>query len=231
METVELKGKTLLFRELSREELIEVVENLYNENIKLKDQLNLNSKNSSRPPATDTNKPSPKSSREKSDKNPGGQEGHDGTTLEKSEQPDEIVKHELGNCLHCGHDLSGVVAIEQEGRQEIDIVPSKKVVREHLSYSKACPSCHCINQAKFPEGINKSVQYGKNIKAKSVYYHERQLIPYARVKELMKDEYDLDISTGTLVNFNQECYQQTSVPSSLIKMKMISSKVCSFDET
>ena len=115
--------------------------------------------------------------------------------------------------------------------QEIDIIPAKKIIREHITYSKLCPNCHQVNQSSFPEGLYKPIQYGKAIKAKSVYYNERQLIPYARVKEFMKDEYGLNISTGTLVNFKKECYEKASFPASKIKQKIIGSKVCGFDET
>jgi transposase len=231
MDTVLIKDKIILFRELSREELIDVVEKLYKETVKLRDQLSLNSKNSSKSPSTDINKPNPKSSRKKSNKNPGGQEGHEGTTLEKSENPDEIVKHQVEHCSNCAHALSDVSASAQDSRQEIDIIPAKKIIREHITYSKLCPNCHHVNLASFPAGLDKSIQYGKTIKAKSIYYNERQLIPYARVKELMKDEYGLNISTGTLVNFKKECHEKASFPVSKIKQRIIGSKVCGFDET
>ena len=87
MDTVVLKDKIILFRELSREELIDIVEKLYKETLRLRDQLSLNSKNSSKSPSTDINKPNPKSSRKNNNKNPGGQEGHEGTTLREIRKP------------------------------------------------------------------------------------------------------------------------------------------------
>jgi len=57
----------------------------------LESRLNQNSRNSSKPPSTDhfTNeKPKPKNRRQKSDKRPGGQEGHQGTTLNMVTNPD-----------------------------------------------------------------------------------------------------------------------------------------------
>lgn len=56
----------------------------------LEARLNQNSHNSSRPPSTDfvKSKPNPKSRRTKSDKKPGGQEGHPGVTLERVSEPD-----------------------------------------------------------------------------------------------------------------------------------------------
>jgi len=57
----------------------------------LESRLNQNSRNSSKPPSSDyfsKGKPNPKSLRKQSDKNPGGQEGHPGTTLKMVDNPD-----------------------------------------------------------------------------------------------------------------------------------------------
>jgi hypothetical protein len=57
----------------------------------LEARLNQNSRNSSKPPSTDffvKEKPNPKSRRKKSDKKPGGQKGHPGTTLDMVNNPD-----------------------------------------------------------------------------------------------------------------------------------------------
>lgn len=54
----------------------------------LLNRVTLNSKNSSKPPASDPNRK--KGSRKKSDKPSGGQKSHVGTTLQKIENPDEI---------------------------------------------------------------------------------------------------------------------------------------------
>jgi hypothetical protein len=58
--------------------------------IALESRLNQNSRNSSKPPSTDFIKenPNPSSLRKKSGKRPGGQEGHQGATLEMVNEPD-----------------------------------------------------------------------------------------------------------------------------------------------
>ncbi|MEG3055014.1 MAG: DUF6444 domain-containing protein [Methanoculleus sp.] len=55
----------------------------------LERQLNMNSRNSSRPPSTDGFK-RPQKKRKRTGKLPGGQEGHEGHTLEWCENPDII---------------------------------------------------------------------------------------------------------------------------------------------
>ena len=70
----------------------------------LKEQLNKNSKNSSKPPSSDGfKKPAPKSLRKPSDKKIGGQEGHQGTYLSVISDPNEIVKHMPSACEGCPH--------------------------------------------------------------------------------------------------------------------------------
>jgi hypothetical protein len=56
----------------------------------LESRLTQNSRNSSKPPSTDfvKEKPNPKSLRKKSGKKPGGQDGHQGTTLEMVNHPE-----------------------------------------------------------------------------------------------------------------------------------------------
>ncbi len=52
----------------------------------LTNRAGLNSRNSSKPPSSDPNRP--KTPRKKSGKKPGGQTGHAGTTLKQIEEPD-----------------------------------------------------------------------------------------------------------------------------------------------
>src|SRR6266566_5813997 len=58
----------------------------------LQDRLAKDSHNSSLPPSSDRFVRQPKSLRTKSEKKPGGQEGHPGTTLRFSEAPDEVIE-------------------------------------------------------------------------------------------------------------------------------------------
>lgn len=55
----------------------------------LVNRLNLNSRKSSKPPSKDPNRKRPE--KVKGEKRPGGQNGHNGTTLKKVDNPDEII--------------------------------------------------------------------------------------------------------------------------------------------
>ncbi len=68
----------------------------------MKEQINKDSHNSSKPPSSDGyEKPSPKSLRKKTGKQPGGQKGHRGSQLSVPEKVDEVVQHMPQGCEGC----------------------------------------------------------------------------------------------------------------------------------
>ncbi|WP_242492619.1 DUF6444 domain-containing protein, partial [Methanolobus psychrotolerans] len=99
----------------------------------LEEMLEKNSHNSSKPPSTDSysrNKPKVKSQRKKSDRSPGGQNGHPGTTLRMNDDPDEVVVHHVDKCTNCGRSLASIPS-DYERRQVFDIPPIAIKCTEH----------------------------------------------------------------------------------------------------
>ena len=69
----------------------------------LEARLNMNSRNSSKPPSSDGyNKPAPKSQRKKSGLKSGGQPGHPGKTPKQVNTPDKIETITLQRCPDTG---------------------------------------------------------------------------------------------------------------------------------
>jgi transposase len=98
----------------------------------LEARLNQNSRNSSRPPSSEgLAKPAPRSLRRKSGRRPGGQAGHEGTTLAQVARPDREERHEPGCCGRCGAGLAGRPVTGVERRQVFDLPPVKAEVTEH----------------------------------------------------------------------------------------------------
>jgi len=187
--------------ERKAELLEEKAELLQRENDILKDKLAKyetpkNSNNSSVPPSKDENRPfKSKSLRKKTGRKPGGQKGHEGTTLEMVSDPNEIHDHAPEYCECCGKYLAGTPGEFVERKQVIDLPPIEPIVTEHRVYKKEC-SCGHITMSSFPGGLKAPVSYGPMIESLTGYFHSRQYIPFLRMQELFRDIFSVPISEG-----------------------------------
>jgi len=196
----------------------------------LEDQVNKNSRNSSKPPSTDGfNKP--KSQRQKSGKPAGGQNGHPGHTLKMVANPDHTVIHPVACCNGCGSSLEQTPVKGYERRQVFDLPPIRVETTEHRAEKKVCPHCGCQNRAGFPAGVQQPVQYGPQLKAVAVYLNQYQLLPYERTSELFADLFNHNLSQATLVNTNQACYLSLADAEEKVKQLIQASPVVNCDET
>jgi len=159
-----------------------------------------NSGNSHIPPSVDLGKPKRNQSlRESSGKKPGGQDGHQGSTLEFLAMADQIIDHTPDYCNRCGLGLEDVLAMALERRQVIDIPMPKTLCTEHRTFAKTC-SCGHTTQGKFPASLPCKVQYGAGIEAMTAYLNVRQYMPYNRIEEFYRQTAGLQISQGGIVN-------------------------------
>jgi transposase len=197
-EQLERKAEQL---ERKTELLEEKAELLQRENDILKDKLAKyenpkNSNNSSIPPSKDENRPfKSKSLRKKTGRKPGGQKGHEGTTLEMVSDPNEIIDHAPEYCDCCGNDLTDTPGEFVERKQVVDLPPIEPVVTEHRVYKKEC-NCGHVTMSSFPGGLKAPVSYGPMIESLTGYFHSRQYIPFLRMQELFRDIFSVPISEG-----------------------------------
>lgn len=195
----------------------------------LEDQISKNSRNSSKPPSTDSFFKPPKSLRQKSGKVAGGQKGHQGNTLKTVEHPDELIFHKVVSCGCCHKKLGNQGPDRIERRQVYDIPPLHIRVTEHRSEVKTC-SCGHVNKS-FPTGVEHHVAYGPNIKSMMVYLQNYQLLPYGRTTELVSDLFNHTISKGTLFNTGKCAYDKLEVFEDRLKELLTYCPVAGFDET
>ncbi|GAC1629942.1 MAG: hypothetical protein NVS4B11_29290 [Ktedonobacteraceae bacterium] len=166
-------------------------------------QLVKDSHNSSKPPSSDGLKRKPRSQRQRSEKQTGGQPGHPGCTLMQVTTPDEVVQPRPMVCMHCQQPLEGVVGQLKERRQVHDLPEIRLLVREHQVEQVCCPACQAVSQGSFPAEVEAPVQYGAKLRALGVYLHEYQLVPLARVSELLTDLCGCEVSEGTVLTWVQ----------------------------
>jgi len=196
----------------------------------LEDQINKNSRNSSKPPSTDTFRKI-KGQRKPSGRPVGGQKGHKGHTLEMAEKPDREIVHQVARCEFCGRSLCDVEATNYERRQVFDLPPIKVELVEHHAESKICPNCGCINKAAFPKEVAYPVQYGTRLKSVAVYLNQYQLVPFDRLSETFVDLFGHRLSQSTLIDANRTCYSILGPVEEDIKQQIIASPVICLDET
>ncbi|GAB6043218.1 hypothetical protein JCM17961_38960 [Endothiovibrio diazotrophicus] len=170
----------------------------------LLNRLNLNSRNGSKPPSTDPNRP--RNTKTGSPRKPGGQKGHVGTTLKPVPKPDEIRLLEIDRrALPKGRYRDAGF----EARQVFDLDISR-VVTEYCAQVLEDEQGNRF-VATFPEGVSRPAQYGNAIKAHAVYLSQFQLLPYARIEEYFREQLEIPISSGSLANFNQQAGQRLAL--------------------
>ncbi|HUZ57494.1 MAG TPA: IS66 family transposase [Hanamia sp.] len=189
------------------------------------------SNNSHIPPSKDENRPKRNQSlREKTDNKPGGQPGHEGTTLECSTEVDEVVKHSPAFCNCCGNDLSDTTETFISSRQLVDIPPIILKRIEHQIFKKQC-GCGHVMESSFPAYVANPVQYGPNVEALVGYLHSRQYIPYARMQEFLGDVMGLPVSTGGIHNILQRLAKKAKPFYDTIKERIEQATCIGTDET
>jgi len=203
----------------------------------LERQLGLDSSNSGKPPSSDGLKKKNKepsrigSLRERSGKKTGGQKGHPGKTLERTETPDAIIDHYPSVCAGCGAPLDGSTATGHTARQVFDLPePQPLVVSEHRAHQCHC-ACGTQTRAAFPEGVTAPVQYGARLAAIVVYLLHYQLLPEKRLAEAMADLFGVNLVTATIAAMSRSCADRFAGFADALRALVAVAAVKHLDET
>jgi len=184
----------------------------------------LNSKNSSKPPATDPHRLKP--TRKKSAKPTGAQAGHIGKTLEKVADPDfvEILSIDRRSLPKAHYHQVGF-----ETRQIFDIDISRSITEYQAEILEDEQGNRFV--AAFPDGVTKAVQYGNQIKAHAVYLSQFQLLPYKRIQSYFADQLQIPLSEGSLYNFNVQAFAKLADFEQISKDQLAQADIVHADET
>ncbi|HEX9411901.1 MAG TPA: IS66 family transposase, partial [Ktedonobacterales bacterium] len=191
------------------------------------------SHNSSKPPSSDPMaRKRPRSQRQRSGKKPGGQLGHRGETLHLVATPDAVVEHRPAVCTACQSPLDeSAPVVLYERRQVHELPPLRLLVREHRALHVRCPTCAGVSVGPFPAEAPSRAQYGPRLRALCVYLVEQQLVPYARVRELLADLLGAQVSLGTLLHWVRQGAATLIPVEERIKAALASAPVLHSDET
>lgn len=210
----------------------ERIEQLEAEVAGLQRQLGQNSRNSSKPPASDSpfTKPAAKSLRRKSGRKPGGQQGHPGSMLEQVADPDEALRHEPGPCTGCGASLADAAEVGMERRQVFDLPPIMVRVSEHQLIARRC-CCGATTSGTAPEGVTAPVQYGPRITAIIVYLYVGQFLSKKRTAAALAELFGTPVCEGTVAAMTRRAADGLDGFLAQVTDRIAEAEVAGFDET
>jgi transposase len=207
--------------------------------VELRARLDQNSRNSSKPPSSDGYAKEPaekntkknRSLRRRSGRKPGGQNGHQGHHLQRREDPDDVVLHEVKTCECCGRDLSAAPIEQSQSRQVFDLpeMPTLECI-EHWIHARRC-ECGHVTSSRFPAGVTAPACYGPRIRALGIYLVCYQHLPYERAAEILTDWAAVPISVATLQAFVAQGAEGLAEFLEGIRSQLAGAEVAHFDET
>jgi transposase len=196
----------------------------------LEARLKQNSRNSSKPPSSEgLGKPAPRTLRKKSGRRPGGQAGHEGTTLAQVARPDREVRHEPGCCGRCGAGLAGRPVTGVERRQVFDL-PVRAEVTEHQLIEREC-ACGHRTKAAAPAAAQAPAQYGPRIAAVIVYLYVGQFQSKKRTAQALAELFCIPMSPGTVAALTVRAAGRLDGFLERVRDSIAASEVAGFDET
>lgn len=180
------------------EEKAKEVDSLKIEVADLREQLNMNSRNSSKPPSSDPPNSRRQSHRESSGKKQGAQTGHTGhgRELKPIEEVDHIVDLRPLCCESCGCQLSG--DDPNAFRHQVTEIPSVKAqTTEYRRHSLKCQQCGTVNKTKWSEEVPDS-SFGPRVQALVAYLTGRLGLSHRDVVEALDSLYGVEMSLGSV---------------------------------
>ena len=195
-------------------------------------RLKQNSRNSSRPPSSDSPfvKPAPKSLREKGKRRPGRPSGQDGTTLRQVEAPDETVRHEPEVCSCCGAGLARAALAGIERRQVFEVPLVTGYVVEHQIVSRRC-RCGQVAKALAPPSVNAPVSYGPRACALALGLWHGQFLARDRVASVMGEVFGLPMAPSVIASLARRAHGGLGEFEQRVREQLAVAPVAGFDET
>jgi len=204
------------------------INKLTDENQRLKDIINKDSSNSSKPPSSDGYKKI-HNSRENSGKSVGGQKGHKGNIPVLFENPTKIIEYKKKHCK-CGCDI--IYSGHYRTKQLVDIEIVTNIV-EHRAYHGICGDCKTKIENEFPSELTNTITYGNILKSLSAILSSEGMVSINRIKQMLCEltSGKINLSEGTIAKWNKDLASELSPVISQIKNDLLTSPVLHKDET
>jgi transposase len=198
----------------------------------LREQLQQNSRTSSRPPSSDPPQAlGQRPRREPSGRRPGGQPGHEGQTRARLpvEAVDVVIPVKPARCPRCQHALQGEDPRPQR-HQVTEIPPIKPVVTEYRLHRLVCPACGEAIRAELPAGVPGG-GFGPRVQAITALCTGAYHLSKRTTQNAMEDLFGVVIGLGTVANLEQATTQAVAGPVAEARAYVQAQPVAYADET
>lgn len=180
----------------------------------LREQLGKNSRNSGKPPSSDS--PEARESRPKgepSGRKSGGQLGHKGhyRELVPADRVTRVADHRPAACSCCGKPLPQTEGEPVERHQVVEIPPITPSVTEHRAYEEVCSNCRTITRAPFPAEVP-SGALGPRLVSLVALLTGAYRLSKRNAQNLLETVLDVRFSLGTLSKTEERISAALSEP-------------------
>lgn len=204
---------------------LEAIARLNAEVSKLKDQINRNSKNSSKPPSTDQ-----KNNTSEKEKKPRASRAGKAREPFPPERIDKHIECGCDNCSHCGSEY-----IQWNGGAELfqqaELPEAKAIITQYELLKYTCMRCKKDSLAPLPKGVPDSAFDPRLMSLLATLTGVFHLAKREAI-QLIKELYEVDISTGSVSNIEERVAEALDPIYQRIHSFVMDSKFCKhFDET
>jgi transposase len=197
----------------------------------LKDRIDQNSTNSSKPPSTDPIGVKRKPPTPPSRKRRGGQKGHP-RRMRALVPPDRVASVtdcKPAQCRRCGHVLSGEDA-DPLHHQVAELPPIEPEVHEYRLHRLPCPHCHTVTCGALPEGVPRTA-LGPRLHAVLSVLTGAYRLSKRQVAQLCSDLLGMTISTGMIAKLERITADALEQPVAELAEQVKTADAANIDET
>ena len=223
---------------------VQEIERLTRMIAELEARINQSSKNSSRPPSSDSPADQAEATKTRAERRAeakeqrkdevarrrGKQPGAAGKNLAVVSCPDVVVEHEATTCASCGEDLAAALVEGIERRQVFDTLEPVLICTEHRAFSKRC-SCGMLTKATFPKEATAPTSYGPNVRAAALYLLFGQHLSVERVADAMSTMLGAEVSTGFVASLAKEAAGGLVGFMNVVRARLSAAPLVHVDET
>jgi transposase len=227
--------------QLSRETLIDLVQQQYEQMTKLQaevEALRLKLEKNKKPPSDSSNSSQPPSRDQKSNlpakrkrRRHGPPLGHAKYERPFVAEPDHIVEVKSQVCEHCQTDLGQETQQLLEVNQITELPERQAEVIEVRQYKAMCPTCGREQIGQPPAGLEMKRTFGVRLESTVVYYRQEQHMSYERTLATLHNLHGLELSQGGIDQIMQRAGRQALKQIGAIQSEIQHSAVVYCDET